>query len=218
MNENLLKQNWFNWLSIVTSVLAGSIMATTKLSPASAQNKFDFATTTTTNTTSNALIRALVPTPTPTILWINPLDLLAGDPSVKVSFNAVSSGLGLSGLIIESSTIGDTALGGGNKVVEKGLTIPPGFILKGVRVCYQSSNSRSFITQIRLSQVQDPPSSAFVRLDDGTDLTNLGPICVNSSSTSVDPTQGAVFLSLRTNFGSTNDRIVIRSLGLLVSK
>src|SRR6266581_9723995 len=42
------------------------------------------------------------------------------------SFNAVSSGVGggLSGLIIMSNTTGDTATGGGNKVVEKGLQVP----------------------------------------------------------------------------------------------
>jgi len=57
------------------------------------------------------------------IMWINHLDLLPGDPTVITSFNAVSSGVGsgLSGLIIMSSTTGDTATGGGNKVVEKGL-------------------------------------------------------------------------------------------------
>jgi hypothetical protein len=155
-----------------------------------------------------------------TLMWINPLDLLPGDASVQTSFNAVSSGVGggLSGLIVGSSTTGDTASSGGNKVIEKGLEIPPGYLVKGVRVCYESSNARSFITQIRLSQVQDPPSSAIVRLDDGTDLTNPGPICVNSQSTAIDPKAGAVFLSLRTNFGNTSDLIVIRALGLFLEK
>jgi len=154
-----------------------------------------------------------------TVMWINPLELLAGDPSVKTSFNAVSSGVGggLSGLIIQSTTLGDTAAGGGNKVIEAGLQVPPGYLVKGVRVCYESSNRRSFITQIRLAQVQNPPSSAIVRLDDGTDLTNPGPVCVDSAATSVDQAQGAVFLSLRLNFGNTADRIVLRALGLYVA-
>ena len=53
-----------------------------------------------------------------TIMWVNHLDLLAGDPSVAISFNAVTSGVGsgLSGLIIESTTLGDNAVIGGNKV------------------------------------------------------------------------------------------------------
>jgi len=152
------------------------------------------------------------------ILWINPLVLQAGDPTVKTSFNAINSGVGggLSGLIIESTTTGDTS-GGGNKVVETGIQVPPSYFVKGVRVCYESSSKGSFISQIRLAQVQDPPSSAIVRLDDGTDLTNPGPVCVDSQATSVDPTTGAVLLSLRLNFGNTADRIVIRALGLYIA-
>jgi hypothetical protein len=152
----------------------------------------------------------------PVIMWIDPLDFLAGDPSVNTSFNAVNSGVGsgLSGLIIQSTTTGDTATGGGNKVVEKGLQVPPGYLIKGVRLCYELSNARSFFTQIRLAQVQDPPSSAIVRLDDPTHQTNPGPVCVNSQPTSVDPSEGGVLLDLRVNFGNTSDRIVLRAVGL----
>jgi hypothetical protein len=151
-----------------------------------------------------------------TIMWINHLDLLPGDPSVLTSFNAISSGVGsgLSGLVIQSTTLGDTALSGGNKVVETGLQVPPGYLITGVRVCYQLSNFRSFITQIRLAQVQDPPSSAVVLLDDGTDQFNPGPICVDSQPTSIDPRAGAVRLDFRINFGGQGDRIVIRAVGL----
>jgi hypothetical protein len=157
--------------------------------------------------------------PAKEVLWINHLALLAGDSSVKTSFNAVSSGVGggLSGLIIQSTTVGDTASGGGNKVVEAGLQVPPGYLVSGVRVCYELSNARSFITQIRLAQLQNPPSSAVVKLDDGTDQTNAGPVCVNSQATSVDPAAGEVLLSLRVNFRNTADRIVVRGVGLLMT-
>ena len=150
------------------------------------------------------------------VMWINHLDLLPGDPSVTTSFNAISSGVGggLSGLVIHSSTTGEVGQGGGNKVVETGTEVPPGYRIQGVRVCYELSNARSFISQIRLSQVQDPPATAVVRLDDGTDLTNAGPVCVNSAATNVDPCAGEVLLSLRVNFGNTSDRIVVRALGL----
>ncbi len=153
-------------------------------------------------------------------MWINHLDLLPGDPSVSTSFNAVSSGVGggLSGLVIQSNTTGEIAQGGGNKVVHTGLQVPPNYIIKRVRVCYELSNSRSFISQVRLSQLQDPPSQAMVILDDGTDHTNPGPVCVASAETSVDPSRGAVDLSLRVNFGSTVDRIVIRGLGLVLMR
>src|SRR6266446_9305849 len=62
-----------------------------------------------------------------TIMWVNHFDLLPGDPSVTTSFNAVSSGVGsgLTGLVIMSSTTGENAQGGGNKVVHMGLQVPP---------------------------------------------------------------------------------------------
>lgn len=157
--------------------------------------------------------------PRKTVMWVNHFDLLPGDSSVLTSFNAVSSGVGggLTGLVIQSTTTGQNAPSGGNKVVHMGLQVPPGFLIRGVRVCYELSNKRSFISQIRLAQVQNPPSSAGVLLDDGTDLTNPGPICVDSATTSVNPVTGAVLISLRVNFGNTADKIVVRALGLILS-
>jgi len=159
------------------------------------------------------------PPTNPQVLWINPLALLPGDPSVTTSFNAVSSGIGggLSGLVIHSSTTGSQASNGGNKVVETGLEVPLGYLLQGVRVCYESTSAETSIVQIRLAQLQDPPSKAIVLLDDGTSQPAPGPACVNSTRTSIDPSAGAVFLSLRLTFESTRDRIVVRGLGLLTS-
>jgi hypothetical protein len=164
-----------------------------------------------------ALEAAPDPTPaTPALMWINHFDLLPGDPSVVTSFNAVSSGVGggLTGLVIQSTTTGEDATPGGNKVVHTGLQVPPGNTISGVRVCYELSNERSFISQVRLAQVQDPPSMALVLLDDATDLVARGPVCVDSAPASVDPEAGQVLLSLRVNFGDTGDRIVVRALGL----
>jgi hypothetical protein len=154
-----------------------------------------------------------------TVMWLNHFDLLPGDPSVTTSFNAINSGVGggLTGLVIHSSTTGENAQGGGNKVVHMAAEVPPGFTVRGVRVCYELTSKKSFISQIRLAQVQNPPASASVLLDDGTDLTNPGPVCVNSSPTSIDPGPGALLLSLRVNFGSTADKIAVRGLGLLLN-
>jgi hypothetical protein len=154
-----------------------------------------------------------------TVMWLNHFDLLPGDPSVTTTFNAISSGVGsgLTGLVIHSSTTGENAQGGGNKVVHMAVEVPPGFKVRGVRVCYELTSKKSFISQIRLAQVQNPPASAVVQLDDGTDLTNPGPICVNSAATSIDPGPGALLLSLRVNFGNTSDKIVVRGLGLLLN-
>jgi len=153
-------------------------------------------------------------------MWIDHLVFLPGDPSVQTSFNAVNSGVGggLSGLIITSSTLGDEAAGGGNKVVETALEVPPGFDIVSVRICYENSNPRSFISQTRLAQVQNPPSKALVLLDDPTHLNAAGPVCVNSQTTLVDPAKGSVLLSLRLNFGDTSDKIVLRAVGLNLIK
>jgi len=153
-------------------------------------------------------------------MWIDHLVFLPGDPSVQTSFNAVNSGVGggLSGLIITSSTLGDEAQGGGNKVVETALEVPPGFQIVSVRVCYENSNPRSFITQTRLAQVQNPPSTAIVLLDDPTHLNAAGPVCVNSQPTLVNPAKGSVLLDLRVNFGDTTDKIVLRAVGLNLVK
>lgn len=153
-------------------------------------------------------------------MWIDHLVFLAGDPSVQTSFNAVNSGVGggLSGLIITSSTLGDEAEGGGNKVVETALEVPPGFDIVSVRICYENSNPRSFITQTRLAQVQNPPATALVLLDDPAHLNAAGPVCVNSQATLVDPAKGSVLLSLRLNFGDTSDKIVLRAVGLNLIK
>ncbi len=101
-------------------------------------------------------------------------------------------------------------------MVETAVQVPPNLKITGVRVCFEYSNTRSFITQIRLAQVKDPPSSALVILDDGTNHTESGPVCVDSQPTLVDPAKGPVLLSLRLNFGDTSDKIVIRGLGLRV--
>jgi hypothetical protein len=175
---------------------------------------------TTSKTKANTTVQKNRPKPTKkTIMWVNHFDLLPGDPSVKTSFNAISSGVGggLTGLVIESTTTGENGQGGGNKVVHMGLQVPPGYSIRGVRVCYELSNKRSFISQIRLAQIQTPPQTASVLLDDGTDQTNPGPICVDSAATTVDPSIGEVLLSLRVNFGNTSDKIVVRALGLHLS-
>jgi hypothetical protein len=135
---------------------------------------------------------------------------------VNTSFNAVTSGIGggLTGLVITSTTIGEVGTSGGNKVVHMAGQVSLGSMVNGVRVGYELTSSSSFISQIRLAQVQDPPNTAIVLLDDGTDHHNVGPKDVDSAATSIDPAAGPLLLSLRTNFGSTSDRIVIRSLGL----
>jgi hypothetical protein len=154
------------------------------------------------------------------VMWMNHLALLPGDASVKISYNAVNSGVGsgLSGLVVQSTTLGSTAAGGGNKVVQMGLDVPPGYLIKGVRLAYQNSNVRSFITQVRLAQLQTPPATATVLLDDPAHLNAAVATYANSTATMVDPSKGPVVLDLRVNFGNIADLIVVRGVGLLLQK
>ncbi len=154
------------------------------------------------------------------VMWVNHLALLPGDPSVKTSYNAVNSGVGtgLSGLVIGSTTVGSTAQGGGNKVVQMGLEVPPGYLVKGVKIAYQNSNVRSYITQVRLSQLQTPPATATVMLDDPTHLDAPGAVYANSAAASIDPGKGPLVLDLRANFGDTSDLIVVRGIGLVLQR
>ncbi len=149
-------------------------------------------------------------------MWIDHLSLLPGDPSVTTTHNAVNSGVGggLAALVVHSTTTGEDAQGGGNKVVWTALEVPLGFSVVGVRICYELTSKASFISQVRLAQVQNPPSSALVLLDDATNHTAVGPVCVDVKSPTIDPEKGALLLDLRVNFGSTSDRIAIRGLGL----
>lgn len=161
------------------------------------------------------------------IYWLNHLDLLPGDSSVQTTFRALTCpGVGgLAGLAINSTTTGEDATGGGNKVVETGIPVPPKFRIRGVRVCYEvneTTAAETFISQIRLCQLQDPPSSCLVLLDDATDQTANGPVCVNSSPTLIDPDppteEGSLLLSLRVNFGDTDDTICVRGVGLILKR
>jgi hypothetical protein len=150
------------------------------------------------------------------VMWIDHFSLLPGDPSVTTSFNAISSGVGggLTALVVHSSTTGEIAQGGGNKVVHTALEVPPHYNVVGVRICYELTSKRSFISQVRIAQVQNPPGTANVLLDDPTNHTNPGPVCVDVKSPTIDPRPGALLLSLRVNFGNTADRIAIRAVGL----
>ena len=167
---------------------------------------------------SDPATRPIIEVNSPRSLWLNHFDLLAGAADITTSFNSTSSGVGggLTGLVIQSATTGETFPDGGNKVVHRAAEAPDGETIIGVRVCYELSNARSFISQMRLAQVQDPPDTALVLLDDGTDLTDQGPVCVNSEPAEIDSSAGPVLLSLRLNFGDPSDKIVIRGLGLLL--
>jgi hypothetical protein len=158
------------------------------------------------------------------IQWVNHFDLLSGDPTVTTTSSlSTSSGVGggLTALVITSSTTGDTDSFNGNKVVQMALELPQKTRIMGVRLCYELSNpgtTGSFIDQVRLAQIQDPPATALVLLDDPTAQNASGPTCVNSAlvSSPIRSSKGSVLLSLRVFFANTADKIAVRAVGLLV--
>jgi hypothetical protein len=156
------------------------------------------------------------------IQWVNHFDLLPGCPEITTSYRSTSSGigLGLTGLVMASTTAGDTCADNGNKVVQMALELAEDTRITGVRLCYESSDAAAYVDQIRLAQVQDPPATALVMLDDPTPLTDPGPVCVDSAKTSINSSKGSVLLSLRARFGDPAGgplgRIVVRALGLYV--
>lgn len=159
------------------------------------------------------------------VQWVNHFDLLSGDPSVTTTSSlSTNSGVGggLTGLVITSSTTGDVDSFNGNKVVQMALELSPKTRIVGVRLCYELSDpgpNGSYVDQIRLAQIQDPPASALVLLDDATAQNASGPTCVNSALASppIRAKDGSVLLSLQVNFSSTADLIAVRAVGLLVN-
>lgn len=158
------------------------------------------------------------------LMWVNHFGLVSGNPDeLKTTANSTNSGVGggLTGLVLQAGAtgpFGDVFSDNGNKVVHAALDLPKDSKITGVRVCYENSASTSYITQVRLAQVQDPPSSALVMLDDPTDLNAAGPVCVDTSTASkaIRSKNGTILLSLRANIANAIDKIVIRALGVYV--
>lgn len=162
--------------------------------------------------------------PTPQIQWVNYMDLVPGDPSdtTAITLQHPSFGTNTLGLVITSSSTGDTDSNNENKVVTMALELPKQVKVTGVRVCYENSNpgpSGTFIEQTRLAQLNNTDgSTASVRLDDTTALDATGPTCWTSSQVrrGIKASNGPLILSFRINTANTNDQIVIHSVGLTV--
>ena len=160
----------------------------------------------------------------PQIQWVNYMDLVPGDPSdtTAVTLEHPTFGTNTLGLVITSSSLGDTDSNNENKVVTMALELPKQVKVTGVRICYENSNpgpSGTFIEQTRLAQLNNTDgSTASVVLDDATHLDASGPTCANSTLVrpAIAGAAGSVVLSFRINTANVNDQIVIHSVGLLV--
>ncbi len=93
-----------------------------------------------------------------------------------------------------------------------GLHLPPNVQIEQVIICYEVTNSRSFIAQTRLAEMTTPDHANVVH-DDPTHLTNTAPTSYNSVISGPSPT-GAVTLELRLDFQHTNDQILLGAVGV----
>jgi hypothetical protein len=141
--------------------------------------------------------------------WINHLDFLPGSTDVVAEYNTATVRGG--GLEITAAVIGKS-------FVQQGLQVPPGYLVNGVRVCYEQTG-RSHIDQVTLLQLQNPPDSIGAMLNDDITFNNSdpGPVCVDSlpPTDPIDPSLGALSLRVGVNFADTTESIVILGVGLL---
>ena len=94
------------------------------------------------------------------------------------------------------------------------LVLPSNVKIKKVMLYYKLSNSKSFISQVRLTETTKP-STALVKHDDGTDLTSTTATHYYSHVGALQP-NGAITLCLRLNFADVSDRIEIGGIGIFI--
>ena len=149
------------------------------------------------------------------LLWVDPLGLKPGSPNVEASLDPLEAGggLGASGVVIKALE------GEGPRRVEMGLSVPPGLLVKGVRLCYEVSSEAFSIDEVRILQLQDPPTSDALVFQDETDLTSAEAVCVDTAEAEelIDPTAGSLRLQLILTGPETvspEDCIIIHGLGI----
>src|SRR5215471_401034 len=118
-------------------------------------------------------------------IWLSPTEYVTGDPSLEISYPFVS----------HPSTIVSCTAPGDFKWVSMGLRLPPDAQIGEVIICYEVSNARSFISQVRLVEMTTPDHAAVIH-DDPTDLTSTTPATYSSAVSGLIPS-GAVTLELR---------------------
>jgi hypothetical protein len=135
-------------------------------------------------------------------IWFSPTAYVTGDPSLQISYPYVAH----PATEVKCSSPGDL------KWIYMDLPLPLGAKIEAVNLCYQVSNPRSFISQIRLTEMSTP-NTAYVRHDDPTDLTSTRPACYVSKVASFVP-KSAVMLQLRLNFQDSADKITLGGLSI----
>ena len=139
-------------------------------------------------------------------VWISPTEFITGDPALKISYPLIS----LPAVEIRATKLSEP------KWIELGLTLPPHIEITAVRVCYQLTNKSSFISQIRLIEMQTP-GRALIRHEDPKDLRSTDSTCYVSELHEPCKPKGAVTLALRLDFHRGTDKIILGSVGIDVT-
>jgi hypothetical protein len=139
------------------------------------------------------------------ILWLSPTDFVSGDKSLRISYPSVTH----PAVFVNAKTPGDL------KWIYLGLRVPLYHDIQAIHVCYQLSNRRSFISQVRLVEMQTP-DQAVVRHDDPTDLLSTTARSYRSPLVRAFRPGAAVSLALRLNFGNVADTITLGAIGIEV--
>lgn len=137
-------------------------------------------------------------------IWVSPLGFTSDDARLTIEHGSPTTTIR-----VTSSEAADL------QWVLLGLTIPSNVQIDSVLLYYELDNSASFISQVRLTNTTTP-DVAFVRHDDGTDLTDVGPTGYASYVGGL-VAEGTITLALRLNFGDPSHWIDIGGIGLVVS-
>jgi hypothetical protein len=139
------------------------------------------------------------------VMWINHLDFVPGDSAVQT---ATAPGGGLT-----IQTIPQIPLVYGGKV-EKGLEVPPGYLVTGVRVCYTTVYSGS-ISEISITQLWDSTAAVTVPLHQLAVLTNPVFACADTTAAAlINQDNGPLRLTFGVSLPMPNDAVVLQGVGL----
>lgn len=142
----------------------------------------------------------------PKILWVSPLAFVPGQNIAG-------------GVLTLSTPSGDEQHVTTNKVgdlqwIDLPLQLSNTMKIRRVITCYKVDAPTSFISQVRLATSTVPPT-ATVMYDDPTDLVSTSGQCRYGMTVAPIPVNGEFTLSLRLNFGSTNEAIDLGAIGIV---
>lgn len=142
-------------------------------------------------------------------LWFSPTDVVTGENALTVSHPSVKH----PAVEITAKLPGDL------NWIYLALEVAPYHEINAIRVCYQLSNTGTFISQVRLVEMQTP-DVAIVRHDDihVKDQLTIDPTCYRSEFGKAYRSDGAINLALRLNFGNVADKIILGAIGVEVNQ